>query len=128
MREVTGRTGISCVENDPKHRFLILVKTIWQAEKEIDLFKFYYESKLLLNNARVAIRQLTDIPYSGNLLIQGTVGQGKSIFMRYLVSTELIKGEALPIFVQLMRIGAGESVMHHVLRELKSLGVPMDLG
>lgn len=110
-----------------KLKHIRFVKTIWQAEKEIDLFKFYYESKLLLEGNRVSIHTLEDIPYTGNILIEGTVGQGKSIFLRYLVSQELAKGQVIPVFVQLMRISQDETLTDHILRELKNLGLPMEL-
>ncbi|MFL6519927.1 MAG: NACHT domain-containing protein [Chthoniobacterales bacterium] len=110
-----------------KLKHIRFVKTIWQAEKEIDLFKFYYESKLFIERTRVSIHTLDDIPYTGNILIEGTVGQGKSIFLRYLVSHELAQGRVIPIFIQLMRISAGESLIDHILLELKNLGLAMEL-
>ena len=110
-----------------KLKHIRFVKTIWQAEKEIDLFKFYYESKLLLDGHRVSIHTLEDIPYTGNIVIEGTVGQGKSIFLRYLVSHELAKGQVIPVFIQLMRISSGETLTDHILRELKNLGLQMEL-
>lgn len=110
-----------------KLRHIRFVKTIWQAEKEIDLARFYYQSRLFVDGQRRVVKELSDIGYDGNILIQGTVGQGKSIFMRYLVSTELNNGNILPIFVQLMRVGAEQSLVSHLLGELKALGLPMDL-
>jgi hypothetical protein len=102
------------------------VKTIWQVEKEIDLLKFYYPSKIEVDQEPKAINDIDDLGYSGNILIQGMIGQGKSIFLRFLTSQEMIKGNAIPLFVELRRIRKNETLTNHLLEEAKSLGLEMD--
>ncbi len=103
------------------------VKTILQVEKEVDLATFYYPTKIETNDSNTTtIRDLDDLAYSGNTLFQGTVGQGKSIFFRYLASRELVKGKAIPVFVELRRIRQGQSFLGFLLAELGNLGLDME--
>ena len=67
-------------------RQLRLVKTIWQIEKAVDLTSFYHPAKVVVGNQRKIVHQIADFGFDGNILIEGTVGQGKSIFLRYLCS------------------------------------------
>lgn len=83
---------------------LRLVKTIWQTEKEVDLSTFYHPSKVLVKNKRVAIHQIADLEYEGNILLEGTVGQGKSILLRYLASTDFCLNRRIPVFIELRRL------------------------
>ncbi len=109
-----------------KLRNVRLVKTIWQAERAVDLLKFYHPSRLKIDGERPIINDLSDVPYEGNVVIQGTVGLGKSIFFRYLTSREMVKGEALPVFVELRRVKEGQRLVERVVEEVKSLGVDID--
>lgn len=102
------------------------VKTIWQVEKEVDLLKFYYPSKVIVDDERKEINDLSDFKYDGNIVIKGTIGQGKSIFSRFLTSQEMVKGKAIPVFIELRRIRKDQTLSAHLLRELKSLGLEMD--
>lgn len=102
------------------------VKTILQPEREVDLTSFYYPSKVKIDSKRVSVNRLSDFGFDGNILIEGTVGQGKSIFLRYLASVELFNGKRVPAFVELRRLRAGQSLLSYVLQELKALGFDMD--
>jgi predicted NACHT family NTPase len=51
------------------------------------------------------------------------VGQGKSIFLRYLAARELTLGEWVPVFMELRRLTGTRSVADQVVEELKSLGL-----
>lgn len=104
------------------------VKTIWQVEKEIDLLKFYYPAKLKIDDQAKTINYLSDLEYTGNILVQGTIGQGKSIFFRYLASQEMFKGAAIPLFIELRRIKKDEALIGHLLEELKTYGLEMNEG
>ena len=74
---------------------------MWQFEREIDLLKFYYPTKVKLDNEITVISDLDGFKYAGNFLIQGTVGQGKSIFLRYLTAIELLKRRSIPLSITL---------------------------
>ena len=136
--EEAGRSGVafakstfkrwqaqSVLEQVYKHsKRLRSVKTIWQVEKELDLVKFYYPSKIKSSTeaARV-VNRIKDFSFDGNLVVRGTVGQGKSTFMRYLAARELEIGERIPVLVELRRIKSTESVLGAVLEEMKNFGL-----
>ncbi|WP_122582057.1 NACHT domain-containing protein [Pseudomonas viridiflava] len=80
-------------------------KTIWAPEEDTSLDKFYYPSKISLNNLYVTINSHNDLP-EDNIVIEGIVGQGKSIFMRHLASS-FIKANPpaiIPVFIELRHI------------------------
>ncbi len=109
-----------------KYRARRMVKTIWQIDKEVDLVDFYCPSRLIVDDKRIVLNDLDDFPYSGNLIVQGTVGQGKSILFRYLTSRELIRGRAIPLFLELRRITETQTLCGHAIAELMSLGFDAD--
>lgn len=48
------------------------------------------------------ISRIDEIP-ANSFIISGTVGQGKSIFLRYLLGKEIKSGSRVPVFVELRR-------------------------
>lgn len=98
------------------------VKTIWQFDKEVNLKSFYYPSKIIIDNESVIVNSLKKIPNSSNCIIQGIVGQGKSIFMRYLCSQEIKIGETVPIFLECRKIEDNETLQDNIFQVLKSYG------
>jgi len=99
------------------------VKTILQPEKAVDLLKFYYPCKVKIDDKPKTIRDISEFHWDGNIVIKGTVGQGKSIFFRYLASREMVKGKKIPLFVELRRIGKGEKLVDHMVEEAIVLGL-----
>jgi len=85
------------------------VKTFWQKDKEVALTTFYYPSKLSYPNGKPKqYSSLKDFPKTGNFVIQGTVGQGKSILLRYLCVQELNADGSgrIPIFIELRSLSS----------------------
>ncbi len=72
------------------------------------------------------INDLSDFDYDGNFIVEGTVGQGKSIFLRYLCARELARGEQIPVFLELRRIEKKEKLLAHVLEICATLGLDLD--
>jgi hypothetical protein len=100
------------------------VKTIWQVEKEVDLLEFYYPSKVKQSAHKSReIHKIDELPHDGNIILRGTVGQGKSIFLRYLAARELSEGQRIPVFVELRRVRGSERLVNCVVDELKNLGL-----
>ncbi len=97
------------------------VKTIWQIDKEVSLKSFYYPSKLIIDDQRSPISSIRKIPNETNVVIQGIVGQGKSIFLRYLSYQELRGGNRIPIFFELRRIEGNETLNCNLKKILLSL-------
>jgi len=117
----TGRTLQQVYERSKQIR---RVKTIWQVEKELDLLKFYYPSKIKSSSeAPRVVHALKDFSFEGNLVVRGIVGQGKSTFLRYLAARELEGGERLPIFIELRRLSETQSVLDAAIEEMKNLGL-----
>ncbi|WP_223437445.1 MULTISPECIES: NACHT domain-containing protein [unclassified Pseudomonas] len=101
------------------------VKTIWSAEDEVSLKKFYYPSKLGVGDQSLIISSIQELP-EGNLIIQGIVGQGKSIFMRHLACS-LLNTQAIseiPIFLELRNISPKRNLQAIIENYFKSVGIP----
>jgi hypothetical protein len=103
------------------------VKTIWQVEKKVDLTKFFCPPRVDIYGTRRQIRDLDDFWHKGNMVLRGTVGQGKSILFRYLASREFMKGDRVPLFVELRRLAKGQSLQGHLISEMRALGLDVDV-
>ena len=78
------------------------VKTIYKGDEAIDLDIFYYPPQLIVDRGILNSENLEKIS-SGNIVIQGIAGQGKSILLRYLAVAEYQGGARLPIFLELRK-------------------------
>lgn len=117
-----------------------MVKTIWQIDKAVPVKSFYSDTHISfrdeddvyededVNVQRIKIGCVNDfnIHFKGNVLIQGVAGQGKSIFLRYLCITELLRAKYLPIFIELRHITSGETLMGRILQECKNYGLSLN--
>ncbi len=102
------------------------VKTIWQVDKPVDLVAFYCEPHVIVKKKRTSIEKLTDLKITGNILIEGTAGQGKSIFLRQLCAVELAQGKCIPLFVELRRINKSLNLKDRVFAAFEALGLTVD--
>ena len=124
VRRVNACLSISAVcENLKKVR---KVKTIYQLEKEIDIKHFYYKSRILVSGRRKIVNCLADMPFEGNLVIEGTVGQGKSTFLRFLTWSEATRGMLIPLFVELRKYDGTSDLFTYLLQQLKAFGLNVD--
>ncbi|CRI55387.1 NACHT domain-containing protein [Pseudomonas sp. CCOS 191] len=105
------------------------VKTIWSPDKEMSVMDFYYPSSIKVNEDRLAIKKIKDLPL-GNLIIEGIVGRGKSIFLRYLAATMLRDEDFhdIPIFLELRTISPKRTIVQAVERYMNSIGLDMSEG
>ncbi|EOU3283597.1 NACHT domain-containing NTPase [Vibrio harveyi] len=103
------------------------VKTIWQVDKPVNLNNFYYPSKLIVDEKAIAINSLSDLPPDAKCVIEGTAGQGKSIFLRYLSGYELRKGKSVPLFVELRKVSDKKSVEQLICDALSDLGIDTEV-
>lgn len=88
-----------------------LVKTLFTgAEKPVEIYSFFYSPCLTTKNGISKIQSLDEIPTKHSILIEATVGQGKSIFMRYLALQESSKNSRIPIFIELKNISKDKSL------------------
>jgi predicted NACHT family NTPase len=102
------------------------VKTIWQPEKEVKILDFYYPSKITDGKKKYIAESLNDLSSYKNLVIQGIAGQGKSIFLRYLCIQELVRGEYIPIFIELRHIDENQSFKELLFSSLNIMGLNFD--
>ena len=102
------------------------VKTIWQVDRTVNLGEFYYPCKLQIDSNRVVIESLKGFPENGKIVVQGTAGQGKSIFLRYLTGNELKYGTRIPVFVELRKITNRNPIENVIINGLSNLGVDCD--
>lgn len=98
------------------------VKTLWQVDTPVDIKDFYCDTYIKNKKRRKLINYYSDFENDGNILIEGIAGQGKSIFLRYLLSKEIERGELVPVFVELRRIQENMTIYDLVLMSLKALG------
>ena len=101
------------------------VKTIWQIDHSVDLQEFYCPPHLLVDTKRIRVDRLSEIPGEYPLLIEGIAGQGKSTFLRYICSQEMILGTSIPVFIELRKIGKDDSILTHAARFLELLGIEL---
>lgn len=102
------------------------VKTMWQIDKEVKLQSFYYPSQITISDKPKAIGSIADIETDRNFVVLGTVGQGKSIFLRFLCIKELAASKRLPIFIELRRYESKESLLDFIIKAIQAYGFPCD--
>lgn len=104
------------------------IKTIWSPEKDTSLLSMYYPSKIFLNNFAISVNSLSDLP-DENIVIEGIVGHGKSIFLRYLYLQELAgRGKGcLPLFIELRTLSLKRDLSGHLLDALDKIDVEPSL-
>ncbi|MBX8625835.1 NACHT domain-containing protein [Pseudomonas glycinae] len=106
---------------------LASVKTIFSRDEAIPIDSFYYPSRVSFKKRSKAVNRLSDLP-DGNLVVEGVVGQGKSIFMRHLALSILSDPaqQKIPIFVELRNITAKHPLKDLILKALKAIGIKAD--
>ena len=96
---------------------VIKVKTIYKGDDSIDLHEFYVATKIdKIQGAVDSILNISD----KSIVLEGTVGQGKSIFMRYLTYQEATKGQRVPIFFELRRLEDSQSLKAAISDKIKN--------
>lgn len=120
LKYLKAANKVSSISKSLRH--VQFVKTIWQVDREVDLFAFYYPSRILLDQQRVPVSDLSQLPCEGNAVVQGTVGQGKSIFFRYLTCQELLRARAIPVFFELRKLKDGDTLVGRIIGDLRLMG------
>lgn len=97
------------------------VKTMWSRERGILIEEFYYPSRLTTKNSRTPSTQPKDLIFT-NTVIEGIVGQGKSILMRQLCNFA-VESSMIPIFIELRMISQERSLMSLVIDYMEAAGI-----
>ncbi|KAF1038283.1 MAG: hypothetical protein GAK33_02338 [Burkholderia lata] len=92
------------------------VKTIWHTDRPLSLSSFYHPVYVVgqehgSNSAGTRLNSLDDLPNNHNIIF-GTVGQGKSILLRYLLGKEIKSGSRIPVLFELRN--AEKSLKEHL--------------
>ncbi len=93
------------------------VKTIYKGDDSIDLHEFYIPTRI--ESITTSIKFVTDIGEQ-SMVLEGTVGQGKSIFMRYLTSQEAKKGQRIPLFYELRRLDDNDTLTNALSKQINN--------
>lgn len=100
------------------------VCTLLFPETPKKISSFFYPIKLMSieNNKILNLDDFrnTSIPH---LLINGSLGQGKSMLLRYLQFLELNNGKSLPIIVELRKVKNASDIIESARVKLESLGL-----
>jgi hypothetical protein len=103
------------------------VKTIWQIDRSVNLNSFYYPSKIVTQGKTIPVNSMSEFPENAKMVIQGTAGQGKSIFLRYLAGQELRTGKHIPLFVELRKISEKTNIESLIISSLNDLGIDANI-
>ncbi len=88
-----------------------LVKTLYTgAESPVEISSFFYSPSITTKNGITKINSLNELSTTHSILIEATVGQGKSILMRYLALQEAAKNSRIPIFIELKNISKDKNL------------------
>jgi len=99
------------------------VRTIYENRKPTFIGEFYYPTKILIDDGQAPrlINCLNEIKEQNNIVIEGTVGHGKSMFMRHLSLNEILKESTLPIFFELRKLNKDEELIDALCSYLTDL-------
>lgn len=104
------------------------VRTIWSPEKNVSLRNFYYPSQIRLSNDKnVKLDSIADLG-EGSIVIQGIVGQGKSILLRYLSLQEILRSDSprLPVFLELRKVTKTTPLLPSIYKALAAYDITVD--
>lgn len=93
------------------------VKTIYKGDDSIDLHEFYVPTRV--EGVNTSINFVTDISEK-SIVLEGTVGQGKSIFMRYLTAQEASLGQRIPLFYELRRLDENDTLTSALSKQINN--------
>jgi len=90
---------------------LMQVKTLYTgSDKSVNLFDFFQQPKLVYEKEIFVIENIEELKVNENIVFVGTVGQGKSILMKYLAVRDLIDNSRIPVFIELKNIGKSKNI------------------
>lgn len=98
------------------------VRTMWSREKGTLINEFYYPSKFINKRSSSPIFQQSELILS-NTIIEGIVGQGKSILMRQLCNSA-VELSLIPIFIELRMISETHNLTTLIEDYMDAAGMP----
>lgn len=104
------------------------VRTIWSPEKNVSLRNFYYPCKVVSRSGEHQdISTISDLG-KGCVVLQGIVGQGKSILLRYLALQEILHSTnpRIPLFLELRKLSKSTSLLEGISRSLSDYDIKVN--
>lgn len=98
------------------------IRTI-SSRQTASLTDIYYPARAYLNKQIRSVDHVEEISGTRNILITGTAGQGKSVFLRYLAIQELRRGFRIPLFIELRKIDSSNDFVQLLKSHLEVNGV-----
>ena len=104
----------------------LYVRTIISTKEEQNLLDFFYPTKVKIHGKEkpITLEEICNKTSSVPSLIIGTVGQGKSIALRYLSFYTLAKTNRIPIFLELRKLRTSAKLFEQIKNYLESIGLP----
>jgi predicted NACHT family NTPase len=101
------------------------IATLLSPETPKKLNSFFYPLKVIASSTQkpTALKNLVKVNGTHGILINGRLGQGKSILLRYLQFLELNNGTTIPLFVELRKVKNASSLLEKCNNSLKNLGL-----
>lgn len=101
------------------------VYTLLSPEKSKMVSSFFYSPKVYdSNKSEIDLSELIRLNDREGVLINGRLGQGKSVLLRYLQFLELNSGGTVPIFLELRKIKQATQVVESACEKLNMMGLP----
>ncbi|BCE03611.1 hypothetical protein [Marinicellulosiphila megalodicopiae] len=92
------------------------------------LNSFFYPPKVEGSNRKlISLNEIININDANGILITGSLGQGKSILLKYLQFLELNTGHSIPIFIELRKIKDPDSMINEACKKINMLGLSCSL-
>lgn len=100
------------------------LKTFWSGDQEVFIADFYHPSRINLDGKSTQCSYLSDLP-AGNIVIEGIIGNGKSIFIRNLATSHIRSnvGRDFPIFIELRMLSEKVSLELAIRKYLEEVNI-----
>ncbi|WNZ80323.1 NACHT domain-containing protein [Pseudomonas sp. P105] len=96
------------------------VKTMWSRDKGVLISDFYYPSRISRGHSEIG-SDPSKLVFT-NTVLEGIVGQGKSIFMRQLCNYA-VESSLIPVFIELRMISQERTLMSLIIDYLDAAGI-----
>lgn len=106
-------------------KFMFVKTLATGSDIPVNLYDFFQKPKLCFNDKLFYINHIDEIKSNieienyNNFVFEGTVGQGKSIFLRSLAIHDFINNSRIPIFIELKNVSKNNSLVNLIREYLK---------
>lgn len=129
LSKTKGRSFLASVDIDSasekinnKINKILMIRTIYDSKKTQHISEFYYPTKVVMPDDTIkTFNNIREIDVSDNIIIEGTVGHGKSMLMRHLTLNEIITKQSLPIFIELRTLQKTENLTNIICNYLTDI-------